>query len=122
MKLMKRGRSGKKVMMRETMRTMKSLPKMNMGKPTTKNIMGLTKGATIRRPIKLHISLNLDNMVVATVFKRMSLDFCILLILFDVLVFHNDMFVPKSKKYTYVRMRHAASLKLNMESLVFEII
>merc|ERR1719209_1418119 len=97
MKLMRRGRSGRKAMMRETMRTMKSLPKMNMGKPTTKDTMGLTKGAIIRRPIKLHISLHLDNMIVATVFRRMSLDFWIPLILFDVLVFHNDMFVPVSQ-------------------------
>ena len=83
-------------MMRETMRTTKSLPKINMGKPTAKDTMGLTKGATTRRPIKLHISLNLDNMVEATVFKRISLDFFIPLILFDVLVFHIDMFVPAS--------------------------
>ena len=57
------------------MKIMKKLLKMSMGKPTTKDTMRLTREDTIREPVKLHISLNQGNMVLATVYMRMSFEF-----------------------------------------------
>ena len=58
-----------------TMKMIEKLLKMKMGKPTTKDTIGLTREDTIREPVKLHISLNQGNMVVATVYMRMSFEF-----------------------------------------------
>ena len=66
------GRIGRRAM---TLKITMKMLKMYMGKPTSKNTLRSIKEDTVREPVKLHISLNQGNMVVATVYMRMSFEF-----------------------------------------------